>query len=160
MYSLHQINSQIQQVINSADENGEIDGQAFDNLQIAKQEKQLNIIKFIKHLEAEDSLYTAEIERIKKLQAMAEKRKEWLKKYIEESMRIDGVDTLDFTLFKAKIRKNPPRVVIEDLGLLPAEYMKQKIVFDADKAKIKEDMKAGKVIAGCAIEQTERLEIK
>lgn len=158
--NLYQINSQIQQVVEAADDNGEINAELFDQLQIVKEEKQLNVIKYIKHLENEEELFDKEIERIKKLKQIAGNRKEWLKKYLENSMRIDGRTEIDYPLFKAKIRKNPPRLTIADEKLIPEEFKKQEIIIKIDKDAIKDALKSGKEIAGCALEQNERLEIK
>lgn len=159
MPNLYQINDQIQQVIQSADENGVIDETAFEQLQLAKSDKQLNIIKFIKHLDNDVEVIKKEAERIETLKKQTEKRKEWLTNYLAQSMRIDGVNELDFTTFKAKFRKNPPRLTVIDEASLPQEYIVTKTVTSPDKDKIKEAIKSGQEIPGCSLEQAERLVI-
>ena len=157
--NLYQINSEIQALIIAADENGEIDARLFDQLQITKSEKQLNIIKFIKHLENDEEAIKGEFDRLKVLKEQAAKRKESLTRYLAESMRIDGVTELDFTTFKAKFKKNPPKLLIADDAKLPDEYTVTKIDIQPDKDKIKAAIKAGQEIVGCRIEQGERLDI-
>lgn len=158
--NLYEINQKIIDLINSGDENGEIDSKAFDELQITKEEKQLNICKFIKKLEADDDVFEKEIERIKKLQERSKKKKEWLKQYLQSSMEFEGVSELDFTVFKAKIRKNPPRLVIQDEAQIPTKFKVEKVSISIDKDGIKQAIKEGEAVQGCILEQTERLEIK
>lgn len=159
MSNLYQINAEIQALLASADENGEINAEMFDQLQIAKQDKQLNIIKFIKHLENDEALIKQETERLTTLKSQATKRKEWLTKYLADSMKIDGVTELDFTTFKAKFKKNPPKLVIVEGTLLPEKFTITKVDIQPAKDKIKEALKAGEEVKGCHIEQTERLSI-
>ena len=56
-----------------------------------------------------------------------------------------------------KIRKNPPSVVIDDLSKVPTKFQHQKIEVTLDKVAIKNALKAGEKVAGCHIEQSEKL---
>lgn len=157
--NLYEINSQLQQVISQADENGEINAALFDQLQMEKSEKQLNIVKFIKHLDNDVDILNKELERIKALKDQAAKRQEWLKGYLMASMEIDGINELDFTTFKAKIKKNPPQVVIDAEEQVPEEYITTKEVKTISKTAIKVALQSGKEVKGCRLEQGERLSI-
>jgi hypothetical protein len=56
-----------------------------------------------------------------------------------------------------KVRKNPPAVVIDDLSKVPTKFQHQKIEVTLDKVAIKNAIKAGEEVAGCHIEQAEKL---
>ncbi len=56
-----------------------------------------------------------------------------------------------------KVRKNPPSVVIDDIAKIPTQYQHQKIEITIDKVAIKNAIKAGEEVAGCHIEQSEKL---
>jgi hypothetical protein len=56
-----------------------------------------------------------------------------------------------------KIRNNPPSVVIDDLSKVPTKFQHQKIEVTLDKVAIKNAIKAGEEVAGCHIEQSEKL---
>jgi hypothetical protein len=56
-----------------------------------------------------------------------------------------------------KVRKNPPSVVIDDLSKVPTKFQHQKIEVTLDKVAIKNAIKAGEEVAGCHIEQSEKL---
>ena len=56
-----------------------------------------------------------------------------------------------------KVRKNPPAVVIDDLSKVPTKFQHQKIEVTLDKVAIKNAIEAGEKVAGCHIEQGEKL---
>lgn len=56
-----------------------------------------------------------------------------------------------------KVRKNPPSVVVDDLSKVPTKFQHQKIEVTLDKVAIKNAIKAGEEVAGCHIEQSEKL---
>jgi hypothetical protein len=56
-----------------------------------------------------------------------------------------------------KVRKNPPAVVVDDLSKVPTKFQHQKIEVTLDKVAIKNAIKAGEEVAGCHIEQSEKL---
>jgi hypothetical protein len=56
-----------------------------------------------------------------------------------------------------KVRKNPPSVVIDDMSKVPTKFQHQKIEVTLDKVAIKNAIKAGEKVAGCHIEQSEKL---
>lgn len=81
---------------------------------------------------------------------------------LKNSMILTGKTKFKTDLFAFAIQKNPPSVVMDEQYLenIPAEYL---IPQDPklDKAKIKEDLKAGKDLEGIAhLEQGESLRIR
>jgi hypothetical protein len=157
--SLFQIDEKIKNVLAEADEDGCFDLDKFDSLQIEKKTKQQNVIKFVRHLKNDQDVIKKEIDRLKKLKTIAANREKWLLEYLGKSMEIDGIDKLDFTTDKAAFRKNPVRVVIDTEEKVPEKYKKKEITYKIDKEELKKDLKAGDIIAGCRLEQTQRLQI-
>lgn len=158
---LYKINQEIMKLVTEANpETGEIDLTAFTALSIAKEEKQKNIIYVCNHLDSDTQAIEDEIERLKTMKAKTENAKNALLRYLKDSMDMDGITELDFTIFKAKIKKNPPRLEIKDETNVPVKFWKEKIVKSVDKDAIKEALKSGEEIAGCYLFQGTRLEIK
>ncbi len=159
---LYEINREMTQLIESADvTTGEIDSQAFEALAIAKEEKQKNIVLFVNHLSSDSDAIDKEIERLSTMKKRTESTKGWLLNYLKQSMELDGVDELDFVTFKAKIKKNPPRLEVGN-ELIDEKFWKVKVVETKtlDKEAIKEAIKNGESVPGCSIVQGTRLEIK
>ena len=157
--NIYEINNQILALVNNADIiTGEIDIEQLEGLELAKKEKQENIVKYIRHLELDEQAIKEETKRLNVISSLYAKRQESLKKYLKSSMELDQEDKLDLGLFKVSIAKNPPAVVIEDEDKLD-KYKKEKVQVTIDKAALKEDLKNGEV-AGARLEQSTRLVIK
>lgn len=83
-----------------------------------------------------------------------------MKENLEDMMLATGKTKFKTELFSFGIQKNPKMVMIDDISRVPSEYL---IPQDpkVDKAKIKEDLNAGKDLTGIAhLEQMESLRIK
>lgn len=82
--------------------------------------------------------------------------------YLQFHMQATGITRIECAEFTAALRNNPEAVRIADEVVLPSEYMIQPEPPPPrpDKAKIKADLKAGKHIDGCWLEQGQRLEVK
>lgn len=159
---LYEINKAMTELIESADlETGEIDEQAFNALTLAKEEKQKNIVIFCNHLSSDSDAIEKEIERLANMKKRTENAKKWLMQYLKKSMEMDGVTELDFSTFKAKIKKNPPKVELEkDYTTIPARFWKTKTLQELDKKALKEALENGEDIQGAKIIQNTRIEIE
>lgn len=56
-----------------------------------------------------------------------------------------------------KIRKNPPKVVVDCADMVPEEYMRKTITFTPDKTVLKAALQKGEAIPGAHLEQGENL---
>jgi len=158
---LYKIDAALMNLVENADPvTGEIDGEALASLTLAKEEKQLHVAQFIRHLDNELEVIDKEISRLQSMKKTSEARQEWLRNYLKKFMDIDGRTELNFTTFKAKIKENPGAVVIDDEDLIPEEYKSSKTVVSISKATLKIPLTAGESIPGCHLEKTTRLEIK
>lgn len=158
---LYELNKAIADLLEQANpETGEIDETAFTALSIAKEEKQKNIILFVNHLSSDSEAIEKEIERLEDMKRKTENAKKWLTEYLKRSMEQDSVSELDFTTFKAKIKKNPPKLALEDPAKIPDKFWKLVSKQELDKEAVKEAIKQGEEIKGAKIVQTTRLEIK
>lgn len=90
------------------------------------------------------------------------KKAEWLRRYLHENMRAAGIPKIESPEFTVSIRKNPAAVLIAEGIILPAKFMVQPEPPPPrpDKKAIGEALKAGEVIEGCELRQSERLEIR
>lgn len=124
--------------------------------------KATNVAMFVRNLESS-------AEQIKQAEkAMADRRKaieakaESIKRYLKDNMQRSGITKIESPYFVLTIKKNPPRVVIDDAAAIPAKFMVTPPAPppSPDKTAIKAALQAGEVVDGARIEQGERLEIK
>lgn len=143
---------------------GEIDIQAFNDAQIALKEKQLAVVAWLKNNDANIELLDGAIKKLQERKKIMQKRYESLKDYLFCNMKAHGISEInanDMT-FTAKIKKNPPKLVIDDAGAIPTElyvYPPAPAPYPDNEA-IKAKLKAGEVVEGAHLEQGERLDIK
>lgn len=91
-----------------------------------------------------------------------EARAERVTKYLLDCMQHAGIQKIDGPHFALAVKQNPPSVVINEPGLIPAEYMRQKPPPPAepDKAAIAALLKSGVEVPGAHLSRGARLEIR
>jgi hypothetical protein len=145
-------------------ETGEIDIEAFNGSQIALKEKQLAVVAWLKNNDANITLLDGAIKELQARKKAMQTRFDSLKEYLLFNMKAHGVSEInanDMT-FTAKIKLNPPSVIIEDEAAIPSEYLTVPVMPlpAPDKTLIKDAIKAGKEVPGCKLVQAERIDIK
>ena len=162
LYELNQnFNNLISVLENTEDENiKELIKNSMDQLTLETNEKIENIIKYIKNLEAEAEALEKESKRLNDRKIRTLKKVENLKNYLK-----DFTNTLDSKkyhtgIFNISIRKNAAAIIIENEFLVPEEYCKTEVVRKVDKIALKEKLKAGEVIEGVKLQQSESIIIK
>ena len=121
-----------------------------------------NCCKYIKNVEADIAVLKEEEARLKAKRKAMENSIERFKALMQETMNAAGEKKLPCGTFTVSLQKNPVAVVVDEQYLenIPEEYLKFKDP-EIDKAKLKEDLKAGVNLEGIAhLEQSEGLRIR
>lgn len=155
MSSLYSIN---QEILNCVDlETGEIlDEQAFEALQMERNEKLENIALWVKNLLSEAEALKAEEKAFYERRKSAENKAESLKRYLSQQLNGQKFTT---TRTSVSFRKSSS-VEVLDLDKLPTEYRKEVRTFVADKTEIGKALKAGQEVDGAVLVQSLNLQIK
>ena len=125
------------------------------------EEKARNVACYAKNLEAEAEAIKTAIEGMQARSKALTNKAEWMREYLQANMIITGFTEIKSPYFVMKLKKNPPKVVIDCEAALPLSCFK--IVPETrvpDKAAIKQYLTTGKEMSGAHLEQGERLEIK
>lgn len=155
MASLYEID---QAILNCIDiETGEIlDFEKLAELQMEREVKLENIACWIKNLNSNINEYKIEIENLKQRQEADKNKVEKLKEYLK--FALDGQKMITPRV-QVTFRKSES-IQIADEGLIPDEFIKQKIETSPDKVAIKEAIKSGKTVAGCELVTNTNISIK
>ncbi len=117
-----------------------------------------------KHLDYQVGVINAEIDRLHAYAESLERQRDALRDYLHDQMVRAGIQKIEAVAgappFRLAIRKNPPRVVIDNEGAILWEYKRSRTVVEIDKQMIKDALKAGRSVPGAHLEQSERVEIK
>jgi hypothetical protein len=110
-------------------------------------------------LTANAEAFKAEEDRLKQRRQYAEAAAERVKRGLEFTMLSLGVRKLEAGTFTPAIQKNAPSVDVQNEDAIPDKYLIPQAP-KIDKRLILIDLKAGAVIEGCEIKQTESIRIK
>lgn len=162
--NLYDINNEIEQAVNNImdsmnPETGEVDESlvhVLEDLQMQKEEKLDNLGAYIKNLLAEAKMLKAEEDALKARRESKEKQASNLKNYLASVL-----DGKPFESSRVAISwRKSDEVQVEDIDLLPEEFVKSKTTYDADKTAIKKAIKAGQEVRGAWLKEKNNIQIK
>lgn len=162
MSSLYEITGDMLKVQDML-ERGLIDeaDETLDSLQWDWEDKAENIVKLIRSLNADATVYKEEADYYTDKSRAASSRAQHLQDYLYKSMKILGKDKATAGNFKLSIAKNGGKLKlhIDDPTHLPMQY--QKMSFSPDNDKLREALDNGEYIKGVYYEERgESLRIK
>lgn len=158
--NLYDIQSEIQALLNSVDENGELPEDVFTQLEaldIAETVKIENIGLLIKNLNAEATAIKAEAKALDKRAASLDNNVESLKSYLVGYLTTSGCPKLSTPRVVLSIRPSTA-VIVDDESLLADNYFKYKR--EVSKSTIKDDMMNGVDVPGARLETRQNLQVK
>lgn len=144
-------------------ETGEINEVALSSLdEVTKQieEKGIAIASYIKNLDAEREAINQAKKNMAERENALDKKADYLTQYLQSNMERCGINEIKSPYFNIRLKKCPISTDIINEEFIPDKYKKVKEVVSIDKLKIKADILAGIEIAGAALRQNNRLEIK
>ena len=90
----------------------------------------------------------------------AERKATWLTDYLHTHMAHLGFDDLKNEQIRLKIKKTPPKVIVENADLIPDAYKETQVAVLIRKSLIAEDLKNGRPVPGTHLESGTRLDIR
>lgn len=158
MASIYQIRQEISEFLFNCDpETGEIlNSQAWDEINLAFEEKVENIACWIKNLQAEAEDLKAEEAALAKRRKAKEAKIERLK-----NLLTDNMDGKKFETAKCAVSfRTSEQLQVEDKDLIPKKYCVKKVEYQPDKNLLKQIWKSGKAVKGCQLIQKLNVNIK
>lgn len=117
------------------------------------------ILKLRANAIAQEKMIEDEIERLKSRLDPIKKIIERREQQIDESLRTNGIDSLEVWTYKLSYRKSES-VEITDETLLPTEFVKTKVTTAPDKIAIKKAINDWQDVSGATIKTNLNLQIK
>lgn len=148
-------------LIDALDDDGDAtDGHAhLDALSDAIDAKAAAIAHVLAQLDAEAEVMRAEEKRLAARRQARERRAESLRDYLRMSLDAAGVPKIKTSTHTISVGDGPQRVVVEDEGAIPAEFLRTKI--EIDKRAILVAMQTnGECVPGTRVERGRVLRIK
>ena len=163
MANLFDINRELQDLWEAAldPETGEVDETAlalFESLQIERDAKIENIACWIKNLKSDAEALKAEAKNMADRAKAAERKADSLKRYLAAALHGEK-----FQSARAAISwRKSVSVEVDDAEVenLPEQYIRRKVSVEADKTAIKDALKAGEILEGCRLVESNNISIK
>lgn len=160
LYQLKEEYAQLLALAEDPDTDPAVLKDTMDGIEGAIEDKAQGYAMVMKELESSEIAIKNEIDRLNARRLTIANSVRCMKLSLQEAMELTGKTKFKTDLFSFGIQKNPPSVVLDvDPGVLPEEYLIPQPP-KVDKAKIKEDLKAGLDIGVAHLEQTESLRIR
>lgn len=163
MPSLYQIDAALQSALDTLSDNGGIltpeleQILAIDGAQWA--DKAQSYMHVITNLESDAAACDAEIARLKAVAERSERQSEALRDRLRDSLLARGGDPVSVGTWRLSLRKSEAVEVAIAADKLPVEYQSIKTTIMPDKNRIKNDIKGGIEIDGCAIVTRHSLQV-
>jgi uncharacterized protein YigA (DUF484 family) len=159
--TLYQIKNEYFELMEQIEaQGGEITDEISEALTINEthlKEKSLAYMDFIGSLEAKNQRIDTEVKRLQQMKRANDKIVERMKMALATAV-------IEFGDFESGLHSFTTRksesIEVEDVSLLPQEYVKIKVEQMADKVKIKEAMKQGIEVTGARVVTKQNLSIK
>lgn len=171
MTTLYEISTNFQSLLNTLNDVEEMNEEAqqqliaeFAQVQGSFHEKAVNTVKVIKNFENEVDAIDAEIKRLMARKKARQAKADWLKQGLKGAMIATNHDKIESPFFTISLSKETVGGVVFaedfDVNTLPDEYKKTKVVVEADKNALKDDLKEGVYIEGVELEMVRKLTIR
>lgn len=137
-------------------ETGEItDIEAFEQLQMEREEKIENVALWIKNLTAESAAIKAEEENLKSRRDANDRKVERLKEYLNYALGGNK-----YSSARVAISYRASESVEVNTELCPKKYLVKTVTVKPDKKAIKQMLKDGKTVKGCTLVSKQNIQIK
>ena len=131
-------------------------GQVEDTLET----KAESMAVLVKSIDGDVAALKDEESRLAKRKKALENKQTNIKLYLENQLKVMGIDKVKTQLFTVSLQNNPPSVNILDEDLIPEQYKKSVTTISLVKKDILDALKLGQVILGAEIKQSKSLRIR
>jgi len=124
------------------------------------EEKTKSVVAYMRNIGVDIIAMKNAEKEIKERRQRLERREQWIEQYVLHGMEVSEISIIETPYFAIKRQKNPPAVNIVEADEISDKYKTEVVSYKIDKKKIKEDIKAGKAVAGATLTQGWRLNVK
>ena len=160
--TLYEIDSRLEFLLAQVcGEHGELNEEtevALDDLVLAKQQKALNVARYLIGEEAEAEMVKSQIARLTERMKRHQSRAEWLKAYLYKHLNFHQETYSDGAVHIGWRRSE--RVIITDDKSVPEEFIKETATTSIEKQALRKALKGGKSIDGATLQSYQNIQVK
>lgn len=149
-----------QQLAEQEDRDEQVVRDTLAHLQDQIEVKAINVAAYIKNLEAEAQAIKTAQDNLAQRQKRVNNRIAQLKSYLRDNLKRCGINKVHHPLFSISLVKTPPKLAINDVEQIPADYGCLQQTWILEEQKIKQALKNGTPVPGCELIQHETIRIR
>uniref|UniRef100_UPI0035A0FA56 siphovirus Gp157 family protein n=1 Tax=Jeotgalibaca porci TaxID=1868793 RepID=UPI0035A0FA56 len=123
-------------------------------------EKAENIAKWIKNLEAERDIFKKESDRLASKAKSLGNKADSLKRYLQDSLEVAGVDKVKGELFTVSVQNNPISLDLSTTEHIPDEFKRVPEPVVNKRELLKYIKETGEIFEGVEVKQTRSVRIR
>ncbi len=123
----------------------------FEGLKGDFDSKAISLVTVVQNIGADSASVKLEIERLTRRKKTIDGKQEWLKEYLRSNMEASGISKIECPLFTITLGKGRDVVLIEDVEIIPTDYLKIETTYTPMKKEILADLKQGVSIKGSSM---------
>lgn len=149
--SIYKLNESMRQLL-ELDQDDQAVKDTIEGLEMMTEEKCVNIIKYVKHLESKSNEVAEEVTRLSVIKSALDKQVDRLKESVLIAMELNELDKIDDALYPIK-RVKPRKVCQIDESILDKKWIvtKETISTRVDKTAITKALKDGEEVKGAEL---------
>lgn len=150
------------QLIESIDDDGVVDTLISNALEVKEKEfteKAVAVATVYRKFDNEISLYESEIKRLQDYKKRLENCRDRVKENLSIACERVGIEKIDGMYANISFRSSES-VEIDDINLIPKEYLVEKVEFKPDKTAINKAIQSGIEVQGAHIQPHKNINIK
>lgn len=157
--NLYEINESLKQLLENEEVfEREVFESALQELNLLKEDKIENVVKYIRNIEGDIAALKEEINRFAERKRTLENKQSSLKNYLKNFMEMENKKLFKVGNFEIRTRKTAASVNILDEALIEDSF--KKVTFTVDKTAIKEAIKEGIEVKGAELKTGSTVIIK
>jgi hypothetical protein len=162
LYQLAELYRDAEQTLADTDLPENVIADTLEGLSGTLQIKSTNVAMVMRNMEATVEAIDKAIADMTHRKKVIQNRADNLRAYLKQCMETAGITKIECPHFVLAIKKNPPKVVIDDAESVPADFMRipELPAPEIDKKSIADALKSGIDVPGARLESGTRLDIK
>ena len=153
MSSIYELNAALNMLLDMDQEDQAVID-TLEAIEMESDEKCINIIKYMKHLDDQSEIAKAEIARISAIKASNDKRSAQLKEHVLKNMESREINKIESSLYKITRIKPHAMCEVFDESMIPEKYKTVKTIESIDKKLLLTELKAGEEIKGAKLSES------
>lgn len=158
--SLYHLTQAYREVRDNDDLDPQVAADTLDSIKEPLKDKLDSVAWIIDQLQSDSKKLKDKAKSFNEIAKQKQHRADWLKQYMTDSLDAADIKKMQTENHVISVRNFKASTIIDDESELPVDYVIEKTEYRPDKAKIYQDLKAGKEVLGAHLQPNRKAVIR